>query len=92
MPVVSARHNRAAAVRRADRGYEIFQLWCELTRREPRSVPVDEVAAFLGRPEVRTLARVPDEVLRDSATAARRAGTLPLERWLAAVKIVRPHV
>jgi hypothetical protein len=91
MPVVSQR-SRAAAVRRADRGYEIFRLWCELTGREPRTVPVDEVAAFLGRPEVRTLARVPDEVLRDSATAARRAGTLPLERWLAAVKIVRPHV
>lgn len=92
MPVVSARQARAAAVRRADRGYEVFRLWCELTNRDPRTVPVDEVAAFLGRPEVRTLARVPDEVLRDTATAARRAGTLRLERWLAAVKIVRPHV
>jgi hypothetical protein len=92
MPVSYARRNRAAAVRRADRGYEIFRLWCELTGREPRTVPIDEVAAFLGRPEVRTLARVPDEVLRDTAGPARRAGVLPLERWLANVKIVRPHV
>lgn len=91
MPVAPATHGRVSRTRRTDRGYEIFQLWCELTGRSPRDVPVDEVAAFLGRPELATLSRVPDEVLRDAAGPARRDGSLRLERWLAAVLIVRPH-
>ncbi|HEY3503884.1 MAG TPA: hypothetical protein VGN37_14000 [Actinocatenispora sp.] len=90
MPVAPASSGRAPGAR-VDRGYELFLLWCEVTGQTPRAVPVDEVAAFLGRPEVRTLARVPDEVLRDAAGAARRGAALPLERWLAAVRIVRPH-
>lgn len=91
MPVAPASQGRTSRTRRADRGYEIFQLWCELTHRSPREVPVDEVAAFLGRPELGALSRVPDEVLRDAAGPARRDGALRLERWLAAVRIVRPH-
>ncbi len=74
-----------------DRGYALFQLWCELTGQSPRAVPIDEVAAFLGRPELHALGPVPDEVLRDAAGAARRGASLPVERWLAAVRIVRPH-
>lgn len=92
MPVASAGRSRTAAVRRVDRGYEVFRLWCELTGAVPEEAPIDEVAAFMGRPEVKMLARVPDEVLRDAAGAARRGPTLSLERWLATVKIVRPHL
>jgi|GEM_PF-2376297 len=91
MPVVPASPGHAPSARGTDRGYELFRLWCELTNRSPRAMPVDEVAAFLGRPEVRVLSRVPDEVLRDAAGAARRGTSLPLERWLATVRIVRPH-
>ena len=76
---------------RTDRAYELFELWCELTGQSPRDVPVDEVAAFLGRPELGPLSRVPDAVLRDAATVARRGTSLPLERWLSTVRIVRPH-
>lgn len=91
MPVAPASQGRASSTRVSDRGYQLFQLWCELTGRSAQDMPVDEVAAFLGRPELRTLSRVPDEVLRDAAGAAKRGGSLPLERWLAAVRIVRPH-
>lgn len=91
MPVAPASQGRASNTRAGDRAYRLFQLWCELTDRSAPDTPVDEVAAFLGRPELRTLARVPDEVLRDAAGAARRGHSLPLERWLAAVRIVRPH-
>lgn len=91
MPVAPASQGNASSIRRADRGYDLFRLWCELTRREADEVPVDEVAAFLGRPELGPLSRVPDEVLRDAASVARRGGSLPLERWLATVRIVRPH-
>ncbi|BCJ36661.1 hypothetical protein Athai_41640 [Actinocatenispora thailandica] len=102
MPVVPASPGHAPSTRGADpdprggrehpdRGYELFRLWCELTGRSVREVPVDEVAAFLGRREVRALSRVPAEVLRDAAGAARRGSSLPVERWLATVRIVRPH-
>ncbi len=106
MPVAPASQGRSSSARdrsnartsssapgaaSTDRGYALFQLWCELTGQSPRAVPIDEVAAFLGRPELHALGRVPDEVLRDAAGAARRGGSLPLERWLAAVRIVRPH-
>jgi hypothetical protein len=100
MPVVPASPGHAPSTHqgsadgdrtKSDRGYELFRLWCELTGRSPREVPVDEVAAFLGRPEVRALSRVPAEVLRDAAGAARRGTSLPVERWLATVRIVRPH-
>lgn len=91
MPVTGARRARSATVP-SDREYQVFVLWCELTGIGPRDVPLETVAAFLGRPEVRTLGRVPDEVLRDAAVPARRHGTLPLERWLASVRIVRPRL
>ena len=91
MPVAPASQGRTSNIGQTDRGYELFQLWCDLTRRSAREVPIDEVAAFLGRPELGPLSRVPDEVLRDAAGPARRGTSLPLERWLATVRIVRPH-
>lgn len=69
---------------------EIFLLWCELTGGDPASYDHADLEAFLGRPEVRVLAETPDAVLRDAAGVVRRGHSLPLERWLVAVRIVRP--
>lgn len=73
-----------------DRSHEVFLLWCELTAADPGAFDLPDVEAFLARPEVPVLAGVPDAVLRDAATASRRGRSLPLERWLVALRIVRP--
>lgn len=69
---------------------ELFRLWCELTGGDPAAFDSADLAAFAGRPEIPVLAGTPDAVLRDAAGAARRGRSLPLERWLVAVRIVRP--
>lgn len=69
---------------------EVFRLWCELIGGDPADFDAADLAAFAGRPEVPVLAEAPDAVLRDAAGAARRGRSLPLERWLVAVRIVRP--
>jgi hypothetical protein len=64
----------------------VFVLWCRLTGNDPTEFGDDEREAFLARPQVPQLAATPYAI-----TAARR-GSLPLERWLGAVRTVRPTV
>ncbi len=66
--------------------HDVFLLWCEFTGTEPASFDLADVEAFIGRPEVPLLARVPAEVLREAAEVVRRPHSLPLERWLIAVR------
>ncbi len=68
----------------------VFELWCRLTGSDPLSFDEAEREAFLARPQVPALAATPYPVLLDAGIAAARRGSLPLERWLAAVRLVRP--
>lgn len=73
------------------RPLEVLALWCELTGTDLAGLDTDDRAAFLARPQVPALADTPDAVLADAAGHARRGSSLPLERWLAAVRVVRPY-
>ncbi|MGH2600520.1 MAG: hypothetical protein ACRDJ9_14185 [Dehalococcoidia bacterium] len=42
-----------------DRMREVFLLWCELVGGDPATFDLEDVQAFLGRPEVPVLARGP---------------------------------
>ncbi|MGH3648530.1 MAG: hypothetical protein ACRDTM_15310 [Micromonosporaceae bacterium] len=88
-PSVSAA-TRPAVATSPTRTQQLFRLWCELTGGDPAHFDAADLAAFASRPEVAVLATTPDAVLRDAAGAARRGRSLPLERWLVAVRIVRP--
>ncbi len=68
----------------------VFLLWCRLTGNDPTEFGDDEREAFLARPQVPDLARAPYAVLLDAGISAARRGSLPLERWLSAVRTVRP--
>jgi hypothetical protein len=68
----------------------VFVLWCRLTGNEPSDFGDDEREAFLARPEVQPLSFTPYAVLLDAGITAARRGSLPLERWLASVRVVRP--
>jgi hypothetical protein len=68
----------------------VFELWCRLTGSEPATFDEAEREAFYARPQVPALAATPYEVLLDAGITAARRGSLPLERWLAAVRLVRP--
>ena len=68
----------------------VFVLWCRLTGTDPRGYDVEEREAFLARPQVKELARTPYAVLLDAGVTAARRSSLPLERWLGAVRTVRP--
>jgi hypothetical protein len=68
----------------------VFRLWCRLTGNESDEFSADERAAFLARPQIAELAATPYAVLLDAGIAAARRGSLPLERWLGAVRTVRP--
>jgi hypothetical protein len=68
----------------------VFVLWCRLTGTDPREYGVEEREAFLARPQVKELARTPYAVLLDAGVVAARRTSLPLERWLGAVRTVRP--
>ncbi|HEY7010792.1 MAG TPA: hypothetical protein VH395_17710 [Jatrophihabitantaceae bacterium] len=68
----------------------VFVLWCRLTGTSLDEFTEEERRAFLARPQIKQLAATPYEVLLDAGTEAARNGTLPLERWLAAVDTVRP--
>jgi hypothetical protein len=70
---------------------EVFLLWCALTGYNAADFDELDLEAFLSRPELPALAATPDSVLRDAGEEVRRARSLPLERWLAAVRVVRPH-
>lgn len=67
----------------------VFELWCRLTGTEPTSFDEAELEAFLARPQVAELAGTPYPVLLDAGVTAARRGSLPLERWLAAVDAAR---
>lgn len=68
----------------------VFILWCRLTGNELSEFGEDEREAFLTRPQVHELAATPYAVLLDAGITAARRGSLPLERWLTAVRTVRP--
>ncbi|WP_163506760.1 hypothetical protein [Fodinicola acaciae] len=68
----------------------VFQLWCALTGTDSTEFDTDDRAAFFARPQMAALCATPDSVLNDAASVARKGRSLPLERWLAAVQVVRP--
>jgi hypothetical protein len=68
----------------------VFVLWCRLTGNDPLEFDDDDREAFLARPQIRELIRAPYAVLLDAGITAARRGSLPLERWLGAVRTVRP--
>ncbi len=68
----------------------VFELWCRLTGTDPATFDEADREAVLARPQVPALAATPYEVLLDAGINAARRGSLPLERWLAAVRMVRP--
>ena len=68
----------------------VFDLWCRLTGADAAGFDEADREAFLARPQVPSLAATPYEVLLDAGISAARRGSLPLERWLAAVRLVRP--
>ena len=68
----------------------VFVLWCRLTGSDPTDFGDEEREAFLARPEVHPLSLTPYAVLLDAGITAARRGSLPLERWLGAVRVVRP--
>lgn len=72
-------------------GETVFILWCRLTGNDPTEFGDEEREAFLARPQVPPLARTPYAVLLDAGITAARRGSLPLERWLCAVRRVRPE-
>jgi hypothetical protein len=69
---------------------QVLALWCSLTGYDPDAFDEPEREALLVRTELSALAEVPDSVLLDAGHAVRRGTSLPLERWLAAVRVVRP--
>lgn len=69
----------------------VFVLWCRLTGNDPASFDEPEREAFLARPQVPDLARTPYAVLLDAGVATARRGSLPLERWLGAVRDSYPR-
>jgi hypothetical protein len=76
----------------ADEG-TVFLLWCRLTGTDPAEFSPDERSAFLARPQIAELVATPYEVLLDAGISAARRGALPLERWVLALRTVRPtHV
>ena len=68
----------------------VFGLWCRLTGTDPAEFGEDERESFLARPQVSELALTPYAILLDAGITAARRGSLPLERWLGAVRTVRP--
>jgi len=80
----------STATRVRSRPDEVFGLWCALTGYDPAAFDDLDLESFLARPELPALAAIPDSVLRDAGEAVRRGRSLPLERWLAAVRVVRP--
>jgi hypothetical protein len=67
----------------------VFILWCRLTGNDPTEFGDDEREAFIARPQVLELAQTPYAVLLDAGITAARRGSLPLERWVVALRTVR---
>lgn len=70
--------------------HQVFGTWARLTGTDVSAFGPDELDAFYARPQVAALVEVPYEVLLDAGISAARRGSLPLERWLHAVQVVRP--
>lgn len=91
---LAPRTNQAAAMATIDlthtREEQVFLLWCALTGTDSTDFDADDRAAFFVRPQMTALCATPDSVLNDAASVARKGRSLPLERWLAAVQVVRP--
>jgi len=68
----------------------VFELWCRLTGTDPADFDEGQREAFLARPQLPALATTPYALLLDAGITAARRGSLPLERWLAAVRLPRP--
>jgi hypothetical protein len=66
---------------------QVLALWCTLTGHDPAGFDEPEREALLARTELLALGDVPDSVLLDAGEAVRRGGSLPLERWLAGVRV-----
>jgi hypothetical protein len=86
---MSVSPTRPMARQSGSRADELFALWCEYTLTDPDSLDVGDRMAFLRRPQVPALADTPRAVLRDVADQVCRRHSLPLERWLAGVRVVR---
>lgn len=67
----------------------VFELWCRLTGTDATSFDEADREAFLARPQVPELAATPYPALLEAGITAARRGSLPLERWLAAVRLAR---
>jgi hypothetical protein len=80
----------SAAQRAEVRAEDVLALWCEYTQTDQALLDVGDRTAFLRRPQVPALAATPVDVLRDAAQQIRRGRSLPLERWLAGVRVIRP--
>jgi hypothetical protein len=68
----------------------VFILWCRLTGNDANDFGEDERDAFLARPQVRELSVAPFAILLDAGISSARRGSLPLERWLTAVRSTHP--
>jgi len=79
-------------LRSPHRTEQVLALWCELTGYDPAWFDEPTREALLARTEIAALAKAPDAVLIDAGRAVRRGTSLPLERWLAAVRGARPRL
>jgi hypothetical protein len=68
----------------------VFLLWCRLTGTDGEEFTPAERIDFFTRPQIHELAGTPYEVLLDAGINAARRGSLPLERWVGALRTVRP--
>ncbi|MDQ1744264.1 MAG: hypothetical protein QOE23_2603 [Pseudonocardiales bacterium] len=68
----------------------VFEVWCRLTGTDPQEFDAEEREAFLARPQVDELARTPYPVLLNAGVRVARRDSLPLERWLGAVRAGQP--
>lgn len=68
----------------------VFEVWCRITGNNPHEFDAEEREAFLGRPQVDELARTPYPMLLHAGVSVARRDSLPLERWLGAVRAGQP--
>ena len=73
-------------LRAPHRHEQVLTLWCTLTGHDPERFDEPEREALLARTEIAKLADAPDAVLLAAGQAVCRGTSLPLERWLAAVR------
>lgn len=67
----------------------VFGLWCRLTGSNPDDFGVDERESFLARPQIAELSSARYQTLLAAGRFAGRRNSLPLERWLTAVRAGR---